>query len=71
MPPVFLWHTVEDSCVNVKNSLVFAEALRDANVEFEMHIYPHGRHGLALAESYEDVRGWKELAVSWIHRNIK
>jgi len=69
-PPVFLWHTVEDSCVNVKNSLAFASALRDAGVPFEMHIYPHGRHGLALADQYEDVSGWKYLAVEWINRTL-
>ena len=70
MPPVFLWHTVEDSCVSVINSIAFASAMRDAGVEFEMHIYPHGRHGLALADQYEDVRAWKDLALDWINRTL-
>ncbi len=70
MPPVFLWHTVEDSCVSVNNSIAFASAMRDVGVEFEMHIYPHGRHGLALADQYEDVRAWKDLALDWINRTL-
>ena len=69
-PPVFIWHTVEDSCVNVKNTLVFGEALRDAGIPFEMHIYPRGRHGLALAEGFDDVKGWSALALDWLDRNI-
>ena len=69
-PPVFLWHTSDDSCVNVKNSLVFCESLRDHGVPFELHIYPHGPHGLALAEDREDIRAWSGLAADWVLRNI-
>ena len=36
-PPVFLWHTSTDAGVNVKNSLIFAEHLRDAGIPFELH----------------------------------
>ena len=69
-PPVFLWHTSDDSCVNVKNSLVFCESLRDHGVPFELHIYPHGPHGLALAHDREDIRAWSGLAADWVLRNI-
>lgn len=70
-PPVFLWHTSDDSCVNVKNSLVFCEALRDHHVPFELHVYPHGSHGLGLAEGKPDISGWSALAADWVLRNIK
>lgn len=46
--PAFLWHTYDDACVPVENSLLYAAALREHGVPFEMHIYPHGPHGLAL-----------------------
>ncbi|MBQ2709807.1 MAG: alpha/beta hydrolase [Clostridia bacterium] len=69
-PKAFLWHTSDDSCVNVKNSLIFGEKLRDAGIQFEMHIYPHGNHGLGLAEKFEDVSGWANLAADWVWRNI-
>src|SRR5262249_36849936 len=47
-PPTFLFHTADDSVVPVENSLMFAAALRRADVLHEMHIYEHGRHGVGL-----------------------
>ncbi len=69
-PKTFLWHTSNDGCVNVKNSLVFAEHLRDCGVPFEMHIYPNGPHGLGLAPDLPDIRTWAPLAADWIERNF-
>ncbi len=69
-PKVFMWHTSDDSVVNVKNSLVFGEMLRDNGIPFEMHIYPHGKHGLGLALEREDIRPWADLAADWVERNI-
>lgn len=69
-PPVFLWHTAEDASVNVKNSLLFAEGLRDNNVPFELHVFPKGKHGLGLAKQYSDVSKWADLAADWILQNI-
>jgi acetyl esterase/lipase len=47
--PTFIWHTFEDTCVPVENSLVYASALKAADVHFEMHIYPKKDHGLSIA----------------------
>ena len=69
-PKVFLWHTSNDAVVNVKNSLIFAEHLRDAGVEFELHVYPHGYHGLGLALDRPDVRTWAPHAADWILKNL-
>lgn len=49
-PPAFIWHTAEDSCVPVKNSLVYAEALSQHKIPFEMHIYPYGHHGISTCD---------------------
>lgn len=49
VPPTFLWHTFSDASVPVENSLLYAAALRKAGVMTELHIYPFGGHGLALA----------------------
>lgn len=70
-PPVFFWHTSNDD-VNVKNSLTFAEGLRDCNVPFEMHIFPLGPHGLGIPskEKYPDIYKWADLAADWIEKNI-
>jgi acetyl esterase/lipase len=47
-PPCFIWHTWEDKAVPVENSLQFAEALRQAGVHFDLHIYEKGNHGMGL-----------------------
>lgn len=69
MPPVFLWHTVTDDTVPVENSLLLASALQKNHVNFEMHIYPSGCHGLSLA-SEETAGDWKYMlepgCQSWI-----
>jgi dipeptidyl aminopeptidase/acylaminoacyl peptidase len=65
-----LWHTSDDATVNVKNSLIFAERMRDAGVPFELHVFPHGKHGLGLAPDHDDVRQWADLAADWVERNI-
>ena len=46
-PPAFLWHTAEDDCVSVQNSLLYAEALAAHHVPYELHIFPFGYHGMA------------------------
>ena len=69
-PTVFLWHTSDDAGVNVKNSLTFAASLRDHNIPFELHVFPHGPHGIGLAESYPDAKQWKTLAADWIRRSF-
>ena len=49
VPPCFLWATEDDGSVPVQNTYLFAEALEKAGVPHEMHTFPHGRHGLSLA----------------------
>lgn len=76
VPPTFLWHTVTDTTVPVENSLLFASALRKANVPFEMHIFPDGPHGLSLANEQtisplancinEHVSVWFDLCDRWL-----
>lgn len=69
MPPVFLWHTRDDSAVPCRNSLVLASALEEAEVDFTFHLYRHGPHGLStgnvmaypaygIPDMSWDVSGW-------------
>ncbi len=57
-PPCFIFATDEDKAVPVENSLEFAAALRRAGVPFELHIYQHGEHGLALGSHDYDPARW-------------
>ncbi len=47
--PAFIMHTFDDAVVPLDNALKLGLAYREAGVPFEMHIYPHGPHGMALA----------------------
>ena len=76
-PPVFLWHTQEDVCVPVENSLLLAAAYRKAGVPFAMHIFEHGPHGMSLVSpetsdqtEYDrflaPVGKWLPLSLDWL-----
>jgi acetyl esterase/lipase len=57
-PPCFLWSTYEDRTVAIENTLDFAEALRKANVPFELHVYERGPHGQGLGSHTYDPTKW-------------
>lgn len=74
-PRTFIWHTAEDGFVPVRNTLAYAEALAQAGVDFDCHIFHRGRHGLSLAtdqtgadEEHRDghVARWLDLALEWL-----
>lgn len=65
-PPTFLFHTQDDSVVPVENSLLFAAALRQAKVPYEMHIYETGRHGVGLAKDNPALSTWPKLLENWL-----
>lgn len=77
MPPVFLWHTRDDQSVPCRNSLVLTSALDAAGVDFAMHIYRHGQHGLSTADELVypvsqvpkvswDVPGWLDALMRFL-----
>lgn len=80
-PKTFLWHTFTDDAVPVENSLLLAAALRKADVNLELHIYPTGVHGLSLASEISSssdgrmvckpVQSWISLAKTWLKEDLK
>ena len=64
-PPCFLWHTVEDRAVPVRNVLDFANALEDKKVPFSLHIYLKGRHGIGLGKK-DAPHPWGEELIFWL-----
>ena len=48
LPPVFLWHTMEDKMVPVEHAQLYASALHANGVPHELHLYQHGDHGTGL-----------------------
>ena len=67
-PPTFLWHTADDEGVPVTNSLLFAKGLSENKVPYSMHIFESGKHGLGLAEDYEDIKAWTSICETWLRR---
>ena len=48
-PPTFIWHTLADEAVPAKNTLLLANALYEAGIDCEYHLFNRGKHALALA----------------------
>ena len=74
-PPAFLWHASDDTCVPVKNSMLYAEALSENGIPFELHIYPYGGHGMSICDkqvhnklnsNIEYDRDWLYSAKKWL-----
>lgn len=73
--PIFMMHTSNDELVNVKNSLLLATALRNAEKQFELHIYPDAPHGVALGNEITEcgnkkwnnpeIAKWVSQAAAW------
>ena len=72
-PPMFIWQTNSD---DPRHSMALGSALQQAGVEFEMHLFPQGVHGLALADGENDlamkiphVARWAELCAEWLEEH--
>ncbi|MDN5202701.1 alpha/beta hydrolase [Fulvivirgaceae bacterium BMA10] len=65
-PPTFLIHATDDEAVPVENSLLFYQNLKKEGVYAEMHIYPKGGHGFALAIGKGHLQTWTARLSEWI-----
>ncbi len=65
-PPTFLLHSGDDGSVPVENSLRFYRALIAHGVPAEMHLYPYGGHGFALAIGKGRLQGWTARCADWL-----
>lgn len=68
-PPAFIWHTMDDSGVDARNSLELALAYRSHNIPCEVHLFQHGKHGVGLGEGYHNVWQWVPLLGEWLKEN--
>lgn len=73
-PPTFLWHTAEDAAVPVEHTYRLAAALAAHAVPHEVHVYPHGRHGLGLVAGVPDgeeagtAADWMAACARWLRQ---
>lgn len=61
-PPAFLWSTVEDELVPMQNAIYLHRALSDAKIPADLHVFPHGAHGMQLGNGHRDIALWPEMA---------
>ncbi|MDO5151890.1 MAG: alpha/beta hydrolase [Eubacteriales bacterium] len=69
-PPFFIWQTNSD---DPRHSFALGQALTAVGIPFEMHLFPEGVHGLALADGNNDlamdlphVASWAQLCTEWL-----
>lgn len=66
-PPTFIFHSQDDTGVPVQHSLLFYQALVEAKVPVEMHLYPEGGHGYSLGINAEGTfKGWTDACIQWL-----
>lgn len=79
--PAFFMHTSNDPVVPVRNALDTASAMAAKGMQFELHIYPDGPHGVALGD-WQTARGnkahdnrqiarWVDDAIYWMENKVK
>lgn len=79
-PKMFIWHTKDDDCVPVKNSIVLSDALASHNIDHKLVLFEHGWHGLStadyltnrigeLGDKFSDVKEWKEMSLKYLREN--
>lgn len=69
-PPFFIWQTNSD---DPRRSMNLARSLTETGIPFELHCFPDGVHGLALADGNNDldmnlphVAHWSALCAEWL-----
>lgn len=65
-PPAFVWSTIEDQLVPCENTLLFFDAMRKAGRPCDMHIFPHGHHGMQMGYGRRDIALWPEMARNFL-----
>ena len=66
-PPTLMIHASDDPAVPVLNSVKMFEALKKAEVEkCSLHIFPFGKHSIALRHQPGSTALWPEIAEEWM-----
>jgi len=75
--PTFVWATQQDDLVPVANSIKYALSLQENQVEYELHVFEKGWHGLSAGDetvNYNnngegikfDCSKWIQLSKKWL-----
>ena len=67
VPPTFLLQAENDYTAHVESSLVYFQALKDAKIPAELHVFTQGGHGFGLRPTDLPISYWPALAATWLH----
>ena len=67
-PPVFLFESMDDKTISPQNSVLFAGALRSAQIPADVHLFAHGVHGAGLAVGIPDEEAWPGMFHDWLDK---
>ena len=65
-PPTLLIQAEDDPVDDVRHSLSYYLALREAGAPVEMHLYAAGGHAFGLRRTALPITGWPALAEQWL-----
>jgi len=65
-PPTFLLQAENDPIDDVRHSLTYYLALKQAHVPTEMHLYAEGGHAFGLRRTAQPITGWPALVEAWL-----
>jgi acetyl esterase/lipase len=65
-PPTFLLHAQDDPIDDVRNSMAYSLALRNAKVPVELHLYAEGGHAFGLRHTKFPISRWPQLMEGWL-----
>lgn len=75
-PPTFIASAADDDVVPIENSLVYAKALGEHKVPYEMHIFSRGGHGFSTStnvvtipersEFVKNTKVWIDMCLVWL-----
>jgi acetyl esterase/lipase len=70
MPPLFIWHTLDDQAVPVGPVLELVLRLKSLDRPCELHVYESGRHGLGLGlrpyDPAQPLHPWTTECSRWL-----
>jgi acetyl esterase/lipase len=67
-PPTLLIHSLNDPTDNVRHSLAYGLALKEAGVSVEMHLYANGGHAFGMRPTSDPITTeWPKLVEKWLH----
>lgn len=78
VPPMFIFGSNHDSVIHPLDIVSLAKLLRENNIEFELHLFNRGNHGLSIYDetvAYQwqlenmHMNEWVSLSVKWLKEN--